>query len=110
MSESSPATLRALHLLDEAGVAQREDCEQPDVLQAFELVGNEWPVAAPAQNQHRADGLAERERNDRCVLYRKQCRREIRSGGAAIAKAAAEHDRPCGNSALEEGLPRQPCQ
>ncbi len=67
-----PAPLCAPHLLDQAGVAQREDGEQPHLLEAVELARDKRTLATPAQDQHRSDGFAERERHDRGVVHGEQ--------------------------------------
>ena len=110
VSEFEPAPLCAPHLLDQAGVAQREDGEQPHLLEAVELTRDKRTLATPAQDQHRSDGFAERERHDRGVVHGEQQLSEFRVGVSAFAEAAAVHDRAGGDSLIQQRLPRQPAQ
>jgi hypothetical protein len=70
--------------------------------------GTKGPVAAPAQDQDRANGVSDGEGNDRGVAYREQRRGEVGFGIRALAEAAAEHDRSGGHRLVEERLPGQP--
>src|SRR4029077_8261081 len=104
------AWLCATHLLDQASVAEREDCEQPDLLEAVELVRNKRTVASSAQDQHRADGFPDGERHDRRMVNREQRRRELRVVVSAFAKAAPIHDSSGGYGLIQQRLPGQPAQ
>ena len=110
VSEFKPAVLRVAHLLDEASVAQGEGGQQPDLLEPFQLVGDEWAVASPAQDQHRADGVADGQWHDRRVMHHQEGCRELGAGGARLAEAPTEHDRPGRHGLIEERLPVQPGQ
>ena len=66
------ASLRTSDLVDETGVAQCENGEQTNLLETFQLVGDEWAVASPAQDQHRADGVADGQWHDRRVMHHQE--------------------------------------